>query len=154
MSDAQVKGVSRTKAAGQAKARDQVRVLYGVHALEASLAGRMVSDVRQALRQPLNISPQAVAVVDGHEVGESFVLLAGQQLEFVRLAGEKGVIPGAPLDPPLAQQLPETDDPRTGLDVRVQADEKGGAVKGKRPGTPRIRGPMMPATPHAVTSGA
>jgi hypothetical protein len=96
MSDAQVKGVSRTKAAGQAKARDQVRVLYGVHALEASLAGRMVSDVRQALRQPLNISPQAVAVVDGHEVGESFVLLAGQQLEFVRLAGEKGVIPGAP----------------------------------------------------------
>jgi hypothetical protein len=90
MSDAQVKGVGRTKVAGQVKARDQVRVLYGVHALEASLAGRMVSDVRQALRQALNISPQAVAVVDGHEVGETFVLLAGQQLEFVRLAGEKG----------------------------------------------------------------
>ena len=90
MSDAQVKGISRTKAAGQARDRDQVRVLYGVHALEADLAGRPVSDVRQALRQALNISPQAVAVVDGHEVGESVVLLAGQQLEFVRLAGEKG----------------------------------------------------------------
>lgn len=90
MSDAQVKGVSRTKVAGRAEVQDRVRVLYGVHALEASLAGRMVSDVRQALRQALNISAQAVAVVDGQEVGESFVLLAGQQLEFVRLAGEKG----------------------------------------------------------------
>lgn len=90
MSDAQVQGISRTQVAGQAKAQDQVRVLYGVHALEANLAGRLVSDVRQALRQALNISPQSVAVVDGREVGESFILLAGQQLEFVRLAGEKG----------------------------------------------------------------
>ncbi len=90
MSDAQVKGITRTRLAGQVKTQDQVRVLYGIHALEANLAGRTVSDVRQALRQALNISPQAVAVVDGREVGESVILLAGQQLEFVRLAGEKG----------------------------------------------------------------
>jgi hypothetical protein len=31
-----------------------------------------------------------VAVVDGREVEESVILLGGQQLEFVRLAGEKG----------------------------------------------------------------
>jgi hypothetical protein len=90
MSEGQLKGVTRTKVAGQPKAQDQVRVLYGVHALEAHLAGRAVADVRQALRQALNISPQAVAVVDGREVEEGFILLAGQQLEFVRLAGEKG----------------------------------------------------------------
>ena len=90
MSDAQVKGTTRTKVAGQTKTQDQVRVLYGVHSLEANLAGRTVADVRQALRQALNISPQAVAVVDGREVEEGFILLAGQQLEFVRLAGEKG----------------------------------------------------------------
>jgi hypothetical protein len=30
------------------------------------------------------------AAVDGREVEESVILLAGQQLEFVRLAGEKG----------------------------------------------------------------
>jgi len=90
MSDGQVKGITRAKLAGHVKTQDQVRVLYGVHALEAGLAGRTVADVRQALRQALNISPQAVAVVDGREAGESFVLLAGQQLEFVRLAGEKG----------------------------------------------------------------
>jgi hypothetical protein len=29
-------------------------------------------------------------VVDGREVEEGVILLAGQQLEFVRLAGEKG----------------------------------------------------------------
>jgi hypothetical protein len=89
MSDAQTKGITRTKTAGQHKA--QVRVLYGVHSLEADLAGRTVGDVRQALRQALNISPQAVAVVDGREVQEGVMLLAGQQLEFVRLAGEKGM---------------------------------------------------------------
>jgi hypothetical protein len=91
MSEGQMKGITRTKAAGQTKAQDQVRVLYGVHSLEANLAGRAVADVRQALRQALNISPQAVAVVDGREVEEGFILLAGQQLEFVRLAGEKGL---------------------------------------------------------------
>jgi len=90
MSEGGVKGVTRTKVAGQAKTRSQVRVLYGVHSMEADLAGRTVADVRQALRQALNISPQAVAVVDGREVADSTALLAGQQLEFVRLAGEKG----------------------------------------------------------------
>ena len=90
MSEGGIKGATRTKVAGQPRAQSQVRVLYGVHSLEASLAGRTVADVRQALRQALNISPQAVAVVDGREVEESFSLLAGQQLEFVRLAGEKG----------------------------------------------------------------
>ena len=72
MSDAQLKGTTRTKVAGQPKTQDQVRVLYGVHSLEADLAGR------------------TVAVVDGREVEEGVILLAGQQLEFVRLAGEKG----------------------------------------------------------------
>ena len=90
MSEAQGKAITGTKVAAQTKTPSQVRVLYGVHALEANLAGRTVSDVRQAVRQALNISPQAVAVVNGREVEESFVLLAGQQLEFVRLAGEKG----------------------------------------------------------------
>ena len=90
MSEGGLKGITRTKTAGQPQAQDQVRVLYGVHSLEADLAGRTVADIRQALRQALNISPQAVAVVDGREVQEGFTLLAGQQLEFVRLAGEKG----------------------------------------------------------------
>lgn len=104
MSEGRLKEITRTKTAGQSKADAQVRVLYGVHSLEANLAGRTVADVRQALRQALNISPQAVAVVDGREVEEGFILLAGQQLEFVRLAGEKG----QPASPPDAFNFPRT----------------------------------------------
>ena len=67
-----------------------VRILDGIHALEAAVAGRTVAEIRHALAQPLNISPRAVPVVDGEVVAEGYLLQAGQQLEFVRLAGEKG----------------------------------------------------------------
>ncbi len=103
MSEGRLKGVTRTKVASQAKTDSLVRVLYGVHSLEANLAGRTVSDVRQTLRQALNISPQAVAVVDGREVEAGFILVAGQQLEFVRLAGEKGYDKSSPSS--IAQSL-------------------------------------------------
>ncbi len=69
----------------------KVKVVYGVHALEASLAGRTVQSVREALAQPLNISPQAVTLVNGQEVEGARVLNHGELLEFVRYAGEKGL---------------------------------------------------------------
>ncbi len=68
-----------------------VKVVYGVHALEASLAGRTVQSVREALAQPLNISPQAVTLVNGQEAEDTHVLSSGELLEFVRYAGEKGM---------------------------------------------------------------
>jgi len=68
----------------------KVKVIYGVHGLEASLAGRTVLSVREALAQPLNISPRAVALVNGQEVESTHVLNPGELLEFVRYAGEKG----------------------------------------------------------------
>jgi len=68
----------------------KVKVIYGVHTLEASLAGRTVLSVREALAQPLNISPEAVTLVNGQEVNASHVLSSGELLEFVRYAGEKG----------------------------------------------------------------
>ena len=71
----------------------KVKVVYGVHTLAASLAGRTVQGVREALAQPLNISPQAVALVNGQEVEAGHVLNAGELLEFVRYAGEKGKQP-------------------------------------------------------------
>ncbi len=67
-----------------------VRVLHGIHALSVGVAGRTVSEVREALGQALNISPRAIALVDGQEVGERHILLPGQRLEFVRQSGEKG----------------------------------------------------------------
>ena len=68
----------------------KVRVIYGVHSLEAGVAGRTVGSVREALAQPMNISPRAVALVNGQEVDAIHVLSPGELLEFVRYAGEKG----------------------------------------------------------------
>jgi hypothetical protein len=68
----------------------KVKVVYGIHALDVSLAGRTVQSVRDALNQPLNISPQAVTLVNGQEVDGTHVLSPGELLEFVRYAGEKG----------------------------------------------------------------
>jgi hypothetical protein len=68
----------------------KVRVVYGVHALSVGVAGRTVGDVRVVLGQAMNISPRAIALVNGQEVNEGQILLPGQHLEFVRQAGEKG----------------------------------------------------------------
>ena len=67
-----------------------VRVVYGIHALSVGVAGKTVGEVRVVLGQGMNISPRAIALVDGQEVSESQILLPGQHLEFVRQAGEKG----------------------------------------------------------------
>jgi len=88
MAEGELKQVGQVRAKTEEQGR--VRVLYGVHALEAALAGRSIRDVRAALQQALNISPRAVAVVNGREVGADYLLKEGEQLEFVRLAGEKG----------------------------------------------------------------
>jgi len=84
----ELRQASTTRSA--ARTGTTVRILYGIHALEVAVAGRTVAEIRQALAQPLNISPRAVPVVDGEVAAEGHLLQAGQQLEFVRLAGEKG----------------------------------------------------------------
>lgn len=85
-----LKQAQRVRSVSPTRTEETVRVIYGVHSLEASIAGRSVGEVRTALKQALNIGPQAVAVVDGREILESYMLQAGEVLEFVRLAGEKG----------------------------------------------------------------
>lgn len=85
-----LKQAQRVRPASPTGTQETVRVIYGVHSLDANVAGRTVGEIRAALRQALNIGPQAVAVVDGQEVKEGFVLQTGEILEFVRLAGEKG----------------------------------------------------------------
>lgn len=85
-----LKHVPRVRAVSPTRTQETVRVIYGVHSLEVNIAGRSVGEVRAALKQALNIGPQAVAVVDGREILESHILQEGEILEFVRLAGEKG----------------------------------------------------------------
>ena len=38
-----------------------VKISYGVHNLEAAIAGKYVREVRQSLKEPLNIDPRAGA---------------------------------------------------------------------------------------------
>ncbi|MFQ5882923.1 MAG: hypothetical protein ACE5I9_10705 [Candidatus Methylomirabilales bacterium] len=85
-----LKQAPRVRPVSPPRTEETVRVVYGVHSLEVGIAGRSVGEVRAALKQALNIGPQALAVVDGREVLESHILQAGELLEFVRLAGEKG----------------------------------------------------------------
>ena len=84
-----LKDLTRSKLASLPRS-GQVRVSYGVHSLDAAIAGKSVGEVRQAFRAALNIDPPALALVNGRDVAASNTLNAWDQLEFVRLAGEKG----------------------------------------------------------------
>jgi hypothetical protein len=76
-----------------------VAVVHGIHHIVLPLAGRAVGGVRQALAQVLNIGAETLAVVNGTEVGEDYILAPDDLLEFVRLAGEKGTaVSSAPGD--------------------------------------------------------
>ena len=48
-----------------------MKISYGVHSLEAAIAGKSVGEVRQALKEPLNIDPRALALVNGRDVAAS-----------------------------------------------------------------------------------
>ncbi len=72
-----------------------VVVVHGIHRLALPLAGRAVGGVRQALAPVMNIGVDAIAVVNGTEIGEEYVLAPEDLLEFVRLAGEKGAATSA-----------------------------------------------------------
>ncbi|MFI5355215.1 MAG: hypothetical protein ACHQX0_06350, partial [Desulfobaccales bacterium] len=61
---AQLKDLTRQKQSGQA-GTGLVKISYGVHSLEAAIAGKAVGEVRQALKEPLNIDPRALALVNG-----------------------------------------------------------------------------------------
>jgi ThiS family len=86
---AQLKDLTRMNQPSPARS-GMVKVSYGVHNLEAAIAGKSVSEVRQSLKEPLNIDPRALALVNGRDVAASYILKQGDELEFVRLAGEKG----------------------------------------------------------------
>jgi hypothetical protein len=69
-----------------------VAVTYGVYQLQLELAGRSVAEARASLAGALNIDPRSMAVVNGGPVeSEAVVLRPGDRIEFVRLAGQKGL---------------------------------------------------------------
>ena len=67
-----------------------VRVTWGMIQEQVDLQGMTVREAFQLLHGPLHIAPGVRANVNGAEVAVSHVLREGDELEFVRRAGEKG----------------------------------------------------------------
>jgi hypothetical protein len=55
-----------------------------------AVQGMTVQAVYQLLQAPFNIAPQVTALVDGRTVDGNHRLAAGEALEFIRHAAEKG----------------------------------------------------------------
>lgn len=69
---------------------DQVRVIHGSNEGYFNLSGKNVGSVKKSLREIYNIPGDAVAQVNGTEVGDDYVLSGSQSLEFSKDAGVKG----------------------------------------------------------------
>jgi len=64
---------------------------YGANDIEVDVAGYTIEQIADAHAEVLNLSPDAVAYVDGVQVDPKFVDEAGQRVEWMRERGRKGV---------------------------------------------------------------
>lgn len=65
-------------------------VIHGTYAEALPVAQMSVAQVRRRFGDLLDIHPDATAVLDGVPVDDQATIEAGQNLMFVRRAGEKG----------------------------------------------------------------
>lgn len=90
----QVAGVGAPDVAGAlnqaAAVTGKVSVVYGANDLEMELGGHTVADVQASLADVLNLDKNAEAYVNGVQVNGDYQLKAGDRLEFMKEAGQKG----------------------------------------------------------------
>ena len=67
-----------------------VTVKHGVNSNTFDVAGKTVGEVREQLADIMNIPETAQIRVNGQPAGEDHVLGENAQVEFVKVAGEKG----------------------------------------------------------------
>ena len=73
------------------KLEGKVKVIHGANDdTFDGLVGQKVSTVRASLVDAFNIPGDALALVDGQQVDNEHILIAGQTLEFIKQAGVKG----------------------------------------------------------------
>ncbi len=76
-----------------AEVTGRVKVVCGANSQDlAGLSGKRIAEVRTELAQVLNIPPDAQARISGVHVDNEYRLQEGDTLEFVRAAGNKGLI--------------------------------------------------------------
>lgn len=70
-----------------------VNVVYGAYDLDMPLQGLTVEEIQCALKDVLNVDSNVEAYIDGNlvENKSAIKLGAGQRLEFMKEAGQKGV---------------------------------------------------------------
>ena len=61
-----------------------VSVKHGTDVETAEVVGMTVGEVKEQYQVYWNIAPEAVAIVNGHEVAEDVVLNDGDKIEFVK----------------------------------------------------------------------
>ena len=70
---------------------ESTKVIYGVNELDLDLAGKTVRGIWQALSQVLNIPRDAAVSVNGERAGDDYVVRPGDEIEFQKQAGVKGL---------------------------------------------------------------
>jgi len=68
----------------------QITVISGAHLQSFPLAGMAVAHARVLIEQLMSLHPDAPTLVNGRPVEGGYELQAGDTLEFVHHAGEKG----------------------------------------------------------------
>ena len=67
------------------------KVIYGVNELELDLAGKSIRGIWKVLEQVFNIPRDAAVTVNGAGVEDDYVVRPGDEIEFQKRAGVKGL---------------------------------------------------------------
>ena len=67
------------------------KVIYGVNELDLDLAGKSIRGIWKVLEQVLNIPRDAAVSVNGGRVEDDYVVRPGDEIEFQKQAGVKGL---------------------------------------------------------------
>ena len=67
-----------------------IDVIYGASAQRLPLTGQTVAQIRPLMEGIYRVDPQSPVLVNGRPARANYVLTAGDVLEFVHHAGEKG----------------------------------------------------------------
>ncbi len=67
------------------------KIIYGVNELDLDLAGKSVRGIWKVLEQVFNIPRDAQVTVNGARVDDEYVVRPGDEIEFQKAAGVKGI---------------------------------------------------------------
>ena len=68
-----------------------ISITHGVNSLDLDVAGKNVAEIRSSVSQILGLSGDEKAEVNGEKVDDNFYVSDGDEVEFVKEAGTKGL---------------------------------------------------------------